>query len=891
MGIIFTVIEAQQRQNLKQEATGSDIVLCETTPEIIKEENPPIPNIKELEQTTENLEKAVKSEGFVIAQSKKEKVATIKSQANRRKQLLIETMEANPKKALEIVENTENKEEIEASTNNCLEKPTEISGELQISHYDYDDKVSEDQYFIEQDNKKIQVHAPYGIRNIDQVETTQVEAKGYLMDSNFLLASDSLTDDFPQTADNSNFSYDVTTFSGTQRIAVILANFANTNVSSPAKSTIQGTIINKLNSYYQENSYGKIGVTADTFGWYKMESDSNCDMNRIIDEGVLGTGSDINFSSYTHVMIIAPTNCEWSGSAQIGTFSQRTPQGVYFKGGLTIVSSNSLTGATPSHEMGHSFKNKHASFATDEYGDLFDVMGKSKYNGNFNALHKEKSGWLKENENLKTVTASGTYSILPINATGQGTKALKILTPSGQPYFIEYRQPIGFDANFNSISGTNVFQGALIHTTSTVNKSDSALANPTSSNGAQSALTLNKTYQIPNSQISITTTALSSSALSVNITMPNSPTATPTPLPTATPNPTQGDLTITKLELTNQAGQVKTSFATNEKIYVRVTVKNNSNATIANNPAVKTYIYKKAPNPIPFNSPLPEGVAEYIELTHGAFTANSEYRYESYPTGQYSSSFTQTHNSFYHTVPGAYTTRAFINPNKVYTESDFSNNQPLSVTYTITGNTTQPTPTPTRAVTPFPTTIPTAGPTPNSNTSIKLSLLLNGLGKAGDSVNPNNGGNTNPIKKEKVGLIVLIDSNDEIVLYTSISVTYNPTQGDFQGSIHADNAISTGRYTLRIWFPKYLMYESPNFILTKNAANTASLRLIAGDIKLDNKLDILDYNILVTCFSELLPQKNCSTVNDMFADINDDGIVNQFDYNLFLRELSARTPR
>ena len=69
----------------------------------------------------------------------------------------------------------------------------------------------------------------------------------------------------------------------------------------------------------------------------------------------------------------------------------------------------------------------------------------------------------------------------------------------------------------------------------------------------------------------------------------------------------------------------------------------------------------------------------------------------------------------------------------------------------------------------------------------------------------------------------------------------------------------------------------------------AGFSMVTGDANLDNKLSILDYNILLDCYSDLLAAKNCSDQRKLqLSDFTDDGKVNEFDYNLFLRELSTQ---
>jgi hypothetical protein len=60
--------------------------------------------------------------------------------------------------------------------------------------------------------------------------------------------------------------------------------------------------------------------------------------------------------------------------------------------------------------------------------------------------------------------------------------------------------------------------------------------------------------------------------------------------------------------------------------------------------------------------------------------------------------------------------------------------------------------------------------------------------------------------------------------------------------------------------------------------------LVSGDINNDNKLDILDYNILVSCFGNKSTTDSCGG-KQVDADLNDDGVVDGVDYNLFIGPL------
>lgn len=109
------------------------------------------------------------------------------------------------------------------------------------------------------------------------------------------------------------------------------------------------------------------------------------------------------------------------------------------------------------HELGHNLGLLHANrcdaattqmFNSEcvhrEYGNSYDIMGKGV--GHFNALYKERLGWL-DADNMTTVTESGRYTITPLQSN-QGKRAIKIvpLGKTSPPLYLEFRQATGTDA-------------------------------------------------------------------------------------------------------------------------------------------------------------------------------------------------------------------------------------------------------------------------------------------------------------------------------------------------------------------------------------------------------------------------------------------------------------
>ncbi len=197
-----------------------------------------------------------------------------------------------------------------------------------------------------------------------------------------------------------------------------------------------------------------------------------------------------------------------------------------------------------------------------------------------------------------------------------------------------------------------------------------------------------------------------------------------------------------------------------------------------------------------------------------------------------------------------------------------------------------PTFTPTPTVTPF----PTATPVPNS-TLLSFNVYLHGLGNSGDNANPNaSSSNKNPLHPQRTLNVFVYDNNDSLVSQTAGLINYDSTNGYFSGTVNLGTSFVSGSYIIRVKSDGYLRRQIsgiPNIIAGSNNHLTP-LTLVAGDFDGDNKITILDYNMLIGCYSDLTPATNCNAQNQILTDISDDGAVNQFDYNLFLREVSVQ---
>jgi Mg-chelatase subunit ChlD len=178
------------------------------------------------------------------------------------------------------------------------------------------------------------------------------------------------------------------------------------------------------------------------------------------------------------------------------------------------------------------------------------------------------------------------------------------------------------------------------------------------------------------------------------------------------------------------------------------------------------------------------------------------------------------------------------------------------------------------------------------NTTLSLNVLLHGLGNAGDNANLTSStlSNKSPLHTSHEATISITDTNNTLVKQVDSTITYDPTSGSFKGSFDLGTTFPAGKYSFKVASEHYLHRLIPGLITVSANKNNVlpTVSLISGDTNSDNKLDILDYNMIVDCYSDYLAPVACDSSKKTAADLTDDGNVNQFDNNLFDRELSVQ---
>jgi hypothetical protein len=163
------------------------------------------------------------------------------------------------------------------------------------------------------------------------------------------------------------------------------------------------------------------------------------------------TAAGYVLSNYKNRYYVLPSigACGWAGLAYIGYPYQAWSNGY-----------NALW--VYGHELGHNFTLWHAGSlscsgqvigggcSVNEYGDPFDVMGNVRPM-HFNSMQKSVLNWIPATSVKTHSSGTASYTLSPIESPGQSTYAVKIPASPNRTYWIEFRQPIGFDAALSGL--------------------------------------------------------------------------------------------------------------------------------------------------------------------------------------------------------------------------------------------------------------------------------------------------------------------------------------------------------------------------------------------------------------------------------------------------------
>lgn len=254
---------------------------------------------------------------------------------------------------------------------------------------------------------------------------------------------------------------------GERKLGVLLLRFSDDDAPAYDQQVMED-LLTDANGFFEEASYGQLSFSWDIFGPLNVPMAQPCTQDeQLLDAPAAAEAAaaqaGIDLSGY-ETIVFAGSGCGPARGRVDGAYVWLLQPG--------------LGSRTVAHELGHSLGLLHAdrlachgapyipfnsTLVKDEQGclqidagDAYDVMGSDGYY-HFNAIHKETLGWLTAQE----VTQSGVYQIEPIERAESVVKALKIVPDDGEPFYLEYRRPIGFDRLPGTTAGW--YKGPLIH--------------------------------------------------------------------------------------------------------------------------------------------------------------------------------------------------------------------------------------------------------------------------------------------------------------------------------------------------------------------------------------------------------------------------------------------
>jgi hypothetical protein len=236
-------------------------------------------------------------------------------------------------------------------------------------------------------------------------------------------------------------------------------------------------------AYYRQVSYGARALQGTVFDWITIPPlVDNCDLDALRDIALAAAAANgINLSAFQHVAIVVAAGCaNFGGRAEVGTPNAPGRYSWYwFEGSANIFV----------HELGHNFGLLHANTYTctsasgqevplatpdrcieqAQFGqDPWDPMGISSF-AHFGAYNKMLLGWLAGTNVVTAGASGGDFTLEPLELGTSAPQLLRVpvdasLCPADIVpcfYYVEYRQPIGFDGE-PQFTFSTMHQGALI---------------------------------------------------------------------------------------------------------------------------------------------------------------------------------------------------------------------------------------------------------------------------------------------------------------------------------------------------------------------------------------------------------------------------------------------
>ena len=250
---------------------------------------------------------------------------------------------------------------------------------------------------------------------------------------------------------------------GTTRVLVMLAHWGGPDARTPEQVAAQ--MFSDSDGWYRDASYSGLGQTGDVTPWMQIPAPAQgCYANSgtlMSDARAKAAQLGYDLGSYDNFVLYFP-NCAgdaagYAGWAYVGAGG--TWLNGYMDRRVTVHEEGHNYGLWHSHSNMCSGGGLDGTCTFSDYGDPFDAMGSSGYVGHFNAAQKTLLGWM--GGRTVDLSAGGSATLAPMAGRSSSPRAAVVNGADGRRYWLEYRQPQGFDSNL-PIYGT---EGVLVHVT------------------------------------------------------------------------------------------------------------------------------------------------------------------------------------------------------------------------------------------------------------------------------------------------------------------------------------------------------------------------------------------------------------------------------------------